>query len=388
MANMTDYVAWRGDMEMAHSPWNCIDALLMSTVCYLNFHGVDSAQGWTMEEAARIDLLQDSPFASFPPRKEAFLAMAKSPRFRQCRMHYFIALTDPEKRMQFSAMCIDLPDGTVCVAFRGTDNTLIGWHEDFDMAYQPVVPGQQAAKAYLEQVAELTDRPLRLVGHSKGGNLAVYAAACVAPTIQDRIESIWNFDGPGMHHDVFRSEGYARVVDRIHTYIPQTSIIGLLMDYSERYTVVYSTASGITQHDPMTWQVYGPRFEERPGIDQTASVVRDTLHDWLENSTPEQRGAFVDTMFRLAETTQAKTMSELANEKLKSVMTMIGNRKEIPPEARRVFSRLVAQAVTLGFGNVIERVRGRKEEEEEENGRHELTVTERKKELKKKPPEA
>jgi len=138
----------------------------------------------------------------------------------------------------------------------------------------------------------------------------------------------------------------------------------------------------------MTWQVYGPRFEERPGIDQTASVVRDTLHDWLENSTPEQRGAFVDTMFRLAETTQAKTMSELANEKLKSVMTMIGNRKEIPPEARRVFSRLVAQAVTLGFGNVIERVRGRKEEEEEENGRHELTVTERKKELKKKPPEA
>ncbi|MBO7662451.1 MAG: DUF2974 domain-containing protein [Clostridia bacterium] len=363
MANMKDYVAWRGDIGLTASPWNAVDALLMATLSYLDFHSVDNARGWTLEEAERIDLLQESPFASFPPRKEVFRAMAGSPRFKDCRIHYYIALTNPAMEMQFSAMCIDLPDDTLCVAFRGTDNTLIGWREDFNMAYQPVVPGQEAAKAYLEQVAGLTDRPLRLVGHSKGGNLAVYAAACVSAEIQERIESIWNFDGPGMHHDIFTSDGYARIVDRIYSYLPQTSIIGLLMDYCERYTVVRSVASGISQHDPMTWQVYGPDFEKMESIDRTASVVRDTLHDWLENSTPEQRGAFVDAMFRLAESTRATTMSELTNEKLKSLMKMIGNRKEVPPEARRVFNRLLAQAVTLGFGNVMERVRSRKEEE-------------------------
>lgn len=360
MANMTDYLAWRGDIPISgNAPWNCIDALLMSSLCYLNFHGVDNPTGWTLEEAARIDLLQESPFATFPPRKEAFLAMSKSARFKDCRIHHFIALTDPEKEMQFSAMCIDLPDQTLCVAFRGTDNTLVGWREDFNMAYQPVVPGQEAAKLYLERVAGMTDKPLRLTGHSKGGNLAVYSAACASPEVQDRIESIWNYDGPGMHHDIFGSEGYARIVDRIQTYIPQTSIIGLLMDHCEKYTVVRSTATGISQHDPMTWQVYGPKFEEVEKIDRTASVVRDTLHDWLENSTPEQRGAFVDTMFRLAESTKATSMSELLNEKLRSLVAMVGYRKEIDPETRRVFNRLMAQAVSLGFGNVMERVRGR-----------------------------
>ena len=367
MANMKDYVAWRGDIDLTGSPWNAVDALLMATLSYLDFHSVDNARGWTLEEAERIDLLQECPFASFPPRKEVFRAMAGSRRFKDCRIHYYIALTNPAMEMQFSAMCIDLPDDTLCVAFRGTDNTLIGWREDFNMAYQPVVPGQEAAKAYLEQVAGLTDRPLRLVGHSKGGNLAVYAAACVSPELQERIEGVWNFDGPGMHHDVFESEGYARIVDRIYSYLPQTSIIGLLMDYCERYTVVRSVASGISQHDPMTWQVYGPAFETLESIDRTSSVVRDTLHEWLENSTPEQRGAFVDTMFRLAESTKATTMSELTNEKLKSLMKMIGNRKEVPPEARRIFNRLIAQAVTLGFGNVMERVRNRKEEETPES---------------------
>ena len=360
MANMTDYLAWRGDIPISDAaPWNCIDALLMSTLSYLNFHGMDHPKGWTLEEAARIDLLQESPFATFPPRKEAFLAMADSVRFKDCRIHHFIALTDQEMEMQFSAMCIDLPDQTLCVAFRGTDNTLVGWREDFNMAYQPVVPGQEAAKLYLERVAGMTDRPLRLTGHSKGGNLAVYSAACVSPEIQDRIESIWNYDGPGMHHDIFSGEGYARIMDRIHTYIPQTSIIGLLMDYCERYTVVHSTATGISQHDPMSWQVYGPKFEEMEKIDRTASVVRDTLHEWLENSTPEQRGAFVDTLFRLAESTKATSMSDLLNEKLRSVLAMVGNRKEIDPETRRVFNRLMAQAVALGFGNVMGRVRGR-----------------------------
>jgi hypothetical protein len=127
--------------------------------------------------------------------------------------------------------------------------------------------------------------------------------------------------------------------------------------------VVRSIASGISQHDPMTWQVYGPGFETLPSVDQTAIVVRDTLHEWLQNSTPEQRAAFVDALFGMVETTKATRMSELTGEKLRSMMTMLGNRKEVDPETRRVFTRLMAQAVSIGFGNVIDWVRGRREGE-------------------------
>ena len=372
MANMVDYLVWRGELSMAASPWNPIDGLLMATLSYLNIHGIRDAHGWTMREAKRLDLVIESPDNSFPPRLEAFNGMADSVRFGECRMHHFIAMTDEATNMQFSAMCVDMPDGTMTVAFRGTDNTLIGWREDFDMSYRTWVPGQEAAGYYLAQAAQVTDRPLRRVGHSKGGNLAVYAASVVHPDIQERIESIWSYDGPGMNRQISAGKGYQQIKEKIHSYIPQSSIIGLLMDYYTPYTVVKSVATGLSQHDPMSWQVYGGKFEEMESIDRRAELICQTLHEWLQNSTPEQRGAFVDTLFRMADTTNASKMSELLNEKFRSIRKMYGGRKDIDPETRRAFNRLMAQAVTLWFGNVVERVRGQKEEGVEE--RHWTTM--------------
>ena len=362
MANMLDYLVWRGDIPLSVVPWGGVDGLICAQFSYLDFHGGQDTKGWTLEELNRIDALQEGTSNSFAGRKAVFQKMAESARFSETRMHHAIALTDPEIEMQFSAMCLDLPDGTTCVAFRGTDNTIVGWREDFNMAYQTRVPAQEAATLYLTRAAGLSDRPLRIVGHSKGGNLAVYASACVSKKIQKRIESIWSYDGPGMNREMSQTEGFGRIRERIHSYVPQTSIIGMLMDYYEPYTVVHSTASGISQHDPMTWQIYGPQFVTQPNVDQTAKVTRDTLHNWLQNSTPEQRADFVDVLFRLVDTTKATRMSDLTGEKFRSLLTMVGNRKEVNPEARRVFNRLMAQAVTLGFGNVIDRVRGRKDE--------------------------
>ena len=371
MANMLDYLVWRGDIPMSVIPWSGIDGLICAQFSYLDFHGGQDGKGWTLEELNRIDALQEGNSNSFAGRKAVFQKMAESARFSETRMHHAIALTDHEIEMQFSAVCLDLPDGTTCVAFRGTDNTIVGWREDFNMAYQTRVPAQEAATLYLTRAAGLSDRPLRIVGHSKGGNLAVYASACVSRKIQKRIESIWSYDGPGMNRAMSQSEGFERIRDRIHSYVPQTSIIGMLMDYYEPYTVVRSTASGISQHDPMTWQIYGPQFETLKDVDQTAKVTRDTLHDWLQNSTPEQRADFVDTLFGLVDTTKATRMSDLTGEKLKSLLTMVGNRKEINQETRRVFSRLMAQAVTLGFGNVIDMVRGRKDDSDGDNNGNE-----------------
>lgn len=361
MANMVDYLGWRGDLSFEAAPWNEIDALLIAHLSYLDFHGGRDPKGWTLEELARIDSVKPSTSNSYQGRKAAFDLMASGERFRESRLHHSIALTDHELEMQFSALCLDLPDGTTCVAFRGTDNTIVGWREDFNMAYTSRVPAQEAAVLYLNRAAALSRRPLRLIGHSKGGNLAVYAAAFAPAKVQNRIEGIWSFDGPGMNHENAQSEGFLRIRDRIHSFVPQTSIIGQLMVYYDPYTVVRSKASGIVQHDPMTWQVYGPHFVTVESLDRTAVVVRDTLHDWLRNSTPEQRAAFVDALFTLIDTTNATKMSDLTSEKLKSMLIMVGNRKEVDPETRRVFTRLMAQAVTLGFGNVIGWVRGRRE---------------------------
>lgn len=359
MANMVDYLAWRGDIPFDVSPWCPVDALLAATLSYLNFYGVESPEGWTLAETKRIGLLKPGNSGAFEGRKAMYEAMADSARFRDSRIHHFIALSDEREAMQFSAMCIDLPDGTLCVAFRGTDNTLVGWREDFNMMYLAAIPGQVAARYYLERAAELDSRPIRVVGHSKGGNLAVYAAACVPPEVQDRIENVYTFDGPGMSPEVFDSEGYRRIRPKLRSFVPQTSIIGMLMEYCRDYTVVRSDATGINQHEPLSWQVYGPRFEEREEIDRNAQTIRETLQEWLENSTPDQREAFVDTLFQMVDNTKATTLSEILNEKLRTVVTMLGSSREVEPETRKIFTRLTAQFVTLGVGNVLDRVKNR-----------------------------
>ena len=357
MANLMDYLVWRGDFGFDPAPWNEADALLMANLSYLDFHGTEDMRGWTLAEAKRLELLRESRVANFEGRKAQFEAMAESHRFGGIRMHHFITLTDPEQKLQFSATCYDMPDGTLCVGFRGTDGTLVGWREDFDMSYQAAVPAQVAAVMYLEKAAEMDDRPIRLVGHSKGGNLAAYAAACSAPEVQDRLTEIYSFDGPGMCPEVFQSEGYARVVDRIQSFVPQTSIVGMMMEYHRKYTVVRSDASGITQHDPLTWQVYGPRFETVEKVDANAEMISDTLHDLLNRTERDERAGMVDAMFNAMEAVLA---SDARGNRKVTVARLAMATRNLNPEARRAVVRMVGLLLSLGIGNLTERYIGKR----------------------------
>ena len=357
MANLMDYLVWRGDFGFDPAPWNEADALLMANLSYLDFHGTEDMRGWTLAEAKRLELLRESRVANFEGRKAQFEAMAESHRFGGIRMHHFITLTDPEQKLQFSATCYDMPDGTLCVGFRGTDGTLVGWREDFDMSYQAAVPAQVAAVMYLEKAAEMDDRPIRLVGHSKGGNLAAYAAACSAPEVQDRLTEIYSFDGPGMCQEVFQSEGYARVVDRIQSFVPQTCIVGMMMEYHRKYTVVRSDASGITQHDPLTWQVYGPRFETVEKVDANAEMISDTLHDLLNRTERDERAGMVDAMFNAMEAVLA---SDARGNRKVTVARLAMATRNLNPEARRAVVRMVGLLLSLGIGNLTERYIGKR----------------------------
>ena len=345
----------RGGIPFSADGYRTSDALAFACLSYLDLDGVSTARGMTLAEVARVpEWLHEGTTASFAIRKELFLLMAASERYSECRIHHALCLADEKIRMQFAAMCVDLPDGTTVVAFRGTDNTLLGWREDFDMAYLPVVPGQQAAACYLERVAEL-GCPLRVTGHSKGGNLAMYAAA-MAPTAGESVLQVHSFDGPGLSDEVFRSEGFSRILPKLWTCCPQTGIIGRLMNVPDNMRIVHSSAGGIRQHDPFSWEFRGPEPVLLTKTDATSDLICETLHEWLDHSTDEQRGEFVETLFQLIGTTDATHLSDLGTDRLKKLMTVIGAAGDVDPEMRRVFTRLLAQFVTLGAGNVWERV--------------------------------
>ena len=364
MANAIDYLAWRGDIGFEVSPWNQVDAMLMANLSYLNFHGIDDERGWTVAEAKRLELLRPTVVAAFDGRKNQFEAMADTFRFGGVRMHHFISLTDEEQELQFSATCYDMPDGTLCIGFRGTDGTFVGWREDFNMSWKGIVPAQEAAQIYLEKAAEMDSRPIRLVGHSKGGNLAVFAAACCSPEVQDRLKEVYTFDGPGMDPAVFESEGYARISGKIRSFVPQTSIIGMMMEYHREYTVVKSNASGIGQHDPLTWQVYGPKFETCEKIDANAETIRDTLHEWVDKTGREDRAEMVDVLFSLLENTKATSFNEAMEDRVKTLKGMAQGTRELGAESRKAVTKLLGLFVSLGFGNLAERYLPKKAEKD------------------------
>lgn len=357
MPNMLDYLTWRGDLPLSCVPWNEVDSLLMSALAYCSF-GEQAADGEgvalrSLSTRAREDV---KDFQFFNRCRDLEGALAQTLRFGELMVHDAVEVWDPAREMQFAAVTIDLPDGTCFIAYRGTDSTLVGWREDFAMAYDSAVPAQQEALTYLERIALRRPRGIFLGGHSKGGNLAVFAAAHASPEAQRLLQGVYSFDGPGLSKEILETPGYERIHGLIRSYLPQSSVVGLLLGYHPEYTVVRAKAVSLLQHDPFTWQLIGPKFEEVQQVDAASQLMDETLHEWLESCTPQQREAFVDAVFSILEATGATTLHQLMDEGFRSAAAMVIAGLSLDGETKKMLIRLVAQFIRIGTTNLWERL--------------------------------
>ena len=349
MANMLNYLDWRGDLTLAADPWNDVDSLIMASLCYIDMPQAADKTLTVQEVAGMLPsyTLSKGPQGSFFGSCRALMAQcALSERFEQVELHGYVNEVDPEKEIQFSAIMADLPDGSRYVAFRGTDSTLVGWREDFSMAFE-TVPAQTAAAAYLEKAARDGKR-LTVGGHSKGGNLALYAAAHVPEHVQAQIERVYSFDGPGLDDATAASEGYARIAPKIRSFIPESSVVGLLLTHNEEYVVVHSNALGLMQHDPFSWQLGGRRFLEVEQVNKASQVVDQTVHEWLKESSPEERKLFVNTLFDLLESGNATNVNGL----LSDLPAILGASVRLNPSTAWTMGQMIGRLLKIGAGNV------------------------------------
>ena len=364
MPNLMDYLAWRGDLTLAADGWNAIDALAMATLCYTDFPdaGLPGAR-WSVRELATMLPPAPADNAHAVQREALLRRMAATNRFGGLMLRDFVNEVDTARSMQFSAVTADCPDGSTLVAFRGTDSTLVGWKEDFMMTFETPVPAQIAAAAYLQRAAASAAGPLRVTGHSKGGNLAVYAAMNMPETAQARIESIYSFDGPGLDDASIQSERYARIRSRIFSFLPQASIVGLLLAYHPDYRVVKSTAmGGISQHDTFTWQVEGPRFVEAEQVNRGSEAIDQALHEWLRECAPDQRRVFVNTLFDILQSTNAVQLSDMRRNVRGSATAILEATRRIDPATGRMIWDLLGRFLQIGAGSLLELL-GRKPED-------------------------
>jgi len=322
MANLFDYLDWRGDLSMEQVPLGPVDALVLTTMCYVQFRDIlpeDGERTVTLEQAAMEFLALPKQERELRVRsrldEDLLIRLLECPRFAKLPINCHVDRLEEEGEMQFAAMAIHLGDESVFLAFRGTDNTLVGWKEDFNMSFQDAVPAQWAARDYLERCAQCLAGPLILGGHSKGGNLAVFSAAMCQPQVRRRVKAIYNHDGPGFGDLVMTSSGYKTLVSRIQSFIPQSSVVGLLLEHREPYTVVKSRHIGVFQHDPYSWEVRRGCFVCLKDVTEGSRMLDQTVKNWLKELSPRERYEIVDTVYDMLQTTEADRVQELLQPK-------------------------------------------------------------------------
>ena len=364
MANLMDYLDWRGDITLAVSPFNEVDALILAELSFVDFEGIvpppEVGRGLPLNEAAEAFFARhggrDVDMGVLVPDgiSQMLRKLMASPRFCGMTLNGYEALLDDEVEEQFSALTIDLGNGSIYISFRGTDDTIVGWKEDLNMSFLEEIPSQKQAVDYVARIArQYPEKTLRIGGHSKGGNLAVYSAAKSSGDIQERIVAVHNNDGPGFIWDISKTPGHKRIAGRIHTVLPQTSVVGMLMEHEKHYQVVYSTYDGLYQHDGFSWQVKGTQFVHLDDFSREGKLVDEALSSWADSLSTQQREALAEALYSVFTATGAKTLSELNEEKLKSASAMLKTYKNLDRESRRMVSEMFKIFFRLGTKNFV-----------------------------------
>ena len=355
MANIFDYIEWRGDLKFTEAPFNEIDNLILSRISYLPFSSIiENDEIITIKEAYKRFKKLDMSNVRILLKEdlELFPAIANSTRFGMLYLKKFISKFDAKEEKQFSAITIVLPDGEIYVSYRGTDNTLVGWKEDFNMTFMQSIPAQKDAKDYLNNIANQTVGNIRVGGHSKGGNLAVFASAFCEESVKNRIIDVYNNDGPGFSEEILKSQNYNEILPKIHTYLPQSSIIGRLLNHSEKYTVVKSTQVGIYQHDLYSWQVLGPKFVALKSLTKESEFIDKTLKNWLNTVEKEEREKFWMTMFEILESTDAETLSEINENKFTNYKKIFNSYKNLDDESKNIINQTIKSLMSIVKENI------------------------------------
>lgn len=352
IGNIVEYVHSYGYFDFKALPFSAVDALVLAQFVYLKMESllpVMMPDQPPCHKAVTLREMKDDPeveqlFADsrFEANNRAlFYNMCESNRYGGMKCMYCADHICMENETQFMALTCILSDGSVKVLYRGTDETIIGWKEDFNMAFQYPIPGQQASQAYLERVSQYVQGNLDLIGHSKGGNLAVYAAMCVSEDVQKRMGRIYNLDGPGFRTEVYSMGSFEMIADRITKIIPRSSIVGLLLEDHGTYQVVDSKNIGFLQHDPYSWLVDRIDFVYAERIDEIHRIMDEGLNEWAMSLPKEEVEAFVNALFQIVAASEATDLISFTKNWTKSLAGMANAIQNLDEETKNSIYRIM-----------------------------------------------
>ncbi len=343
MANMMDYLYEYGGITLDKMPFTPVDNLILAQLAYGRYDRVEHMLPDTLENIY-ADAVSDFRAANI----ELLKACATSKRFKNIVPFAYKSVFSEHETKQFAAITFMLPDGTAYVSYRGTDNTIVGWKEDFNLSFSTPVPAQVEAVNYINFIGDALGCPLRVGGHSKGGNLAMYAAAFCKGSVGREIYDIYNNDGPGFTGKILESAEYSNIVERVRTYIPKSSIVGMLLEQKNDYKIVDSDARGLFQHNPYTWQTSDEDFSYLERTTSFSYCMSASIREWLSEMSIEKRRRMTDALFEILSAGEAKTLREIRND-YRNIPPMVAKVKDMDAEDRNLLLKLAAQFTRISL---------------------------------------
>ena len=354
MGTVFDYLDWRGDIPFSEVAIGEVDNLIFSQICYVDFKRIVPASltakpvGLLTAIRRYMNAHKEKGDATvlgviMPPEIVTMtIKAARTARFGATSLIGYVNKISDNEQKQFSALTFLIGEDICFVAFRGTDDTIVGWKESFNMSFLSPIPAQTEAAEYLENIAAaFPERKIYVGGHSKGGNLAVWATVKSSPETNERIIRVYHNDGPGFDTDFITSEQYALTRDRIHTLVPQSSVVGMLLEHEERYEVVQSTYSGLLQHNSFSWEIMGGRFIHLDTVTEESKRIDQTLKGWLAEMDIEKRKHVLDSLYEILSATNAKTLTDLSSDKLSIVKAW----NNLDAESRKILRRIITLVI-------------------------------------------
>ena len=360
---LLDYLKWRNDVSFDVSSFNDVDNVISSCLAYTDFGELFNEHNkiYSIEETFKLfcekhslqEVRESKQFLERVPL--LFEDMVVGDRFKGTKIGYYKDVLEKETIKQFAAVVFFLPDGTNYIAFRGTDSTITGWKEDFLMSCSSDTEGAKEAVAYLNDVAKNIDGDLILGGHSKGGNFAMYASIFCDEAVKERITKVYNNDGPGFRDEIINTDEYKKAVPKICNIIPQTSIIGQLLSNYGKYTIIKSNATGIFQHDALTWEPTKDRFISSE-LDDFSRFVKVALGTWLKELDDETRQSVVSTVFSMIEETEAETFKEFGDSLFKNSKIILKELVNLPKEKREELMTAMGSLAQISGKAVFDKI--------------------------------
>ncbi|MDE7247964.1 MAG: DUF2974 domain-containing protein [Lachnospiraceae bacterium] len=348
MGTILDYLREYGGYTLEEKPFSDVDSLVISQFSYLKFDGIvpGPEKGYAPVSLAQIAAHEDYDhlYGDERYRKDntaLFSGMLKSRRFGEMRLWNYVNQIEPEQESQFSALVCGLSEELFFVVFRGTDESIVGWKEDLNLAFSEPVPGQRRSVTYLTQAAETIPGKFFVGGHSKGGNLAVYAAMYCDPQVRARITAIYDHDGPGFRPEVRAHGAWQEIEGRIHKTVPRSSLVGMILYTEGDYRVVESKTIGPAQHNPYTWLITGDSFrivdEIRPG----QKFMDQAINEWILSLDQEQMHVFVDTLYRVVQASETDNLIDFTAHWFQSMQKIGKAMSEVDEETAKVVMQIM-----------------------------------------------